>query len=388
MQWLSQLTAEVRFQAGIYWFRERAQENNSPEHFLFGVPLGEGDYPRVVNTRRENNRIENTASAAYAQLGWTPPVFDRRWELELGLRHSRDRRQVQRDVLERNWLDQGHSVAELTPDVVFNADGDRRFSDTSWLLSASYDWQENALVFLRLVEAYRSGGFNVRDPDPDFFEQGFDEEKLRSLEAGLKSQWAGGALRFNATAFHSRFRDYQLNFQIPGTISGTRVFNSGKARVQGLELELTAIPAANLLVSLNYAYLDADIDPTENPFTGERQVFGFTNAPPHSASANINWTVWHSPRARWAILTNIQYTGNRIENNPATDRDAYTLIGIRAGLFDLPVARGTAEISLWAQNVLDERYVAFAMDNLPHAGRATLWGEPRRYGIDLRWRFP
>ena len=54
---------------------------------------------------------------------------------------------------------------------------------------------------------------------------------------------------------------------------------------------------------------------------------------------------------------------------------------------DIPLPAGRLSISAWVKNALDDDYVAFAIDNLPHASRAVLWGEPRSWGLDLTYRY-
>lgn len=54
---------------------------------------------------------------------------------------------------------------------------------------------------------------------------------------------------------------------------------------------------------------------------------------------------------------------------------------------DIPFLTEQFSLSAWVKNALEEDYVIFALDNLPHADRAVLWGETRRYGIELRYEF-
>ncbi|MEM8549095.1 MAG: TonB-dependent receptor, partial [Pseudomonadota bacterium] len=169
LQWLGPIGERMDFLAGLYYFEERASEFNAPEHHLFSAPLGQTRYPAVVNIRQELNDIDNSAAAAYGQLNWTPDVLRQRLNLGLGLRYSRDRRRVDRNVSERTLIDNGDSNEQLIPGVVFSASGDRTFEDVSVTFSMGYDWRDNLHAYAKYVEAYRSGGYNVRDPDPVTF---------------------------------------------------------------------------------------------------------------------------------------------------------------------------------------------------------------------------
>ena len=55
--------------------------------------------------------------------------------------------------------------------------------------------------------------------------------------------------------------------------------------------------------------------------------------------------------------------------------------GIRVG------NRGTLDIALWGRNLLDKEYEQTAIDNLPQADRAVIWGEPRAVGLDFIYRY-
>ena len=127
----------------------------------------------------------------------------------------------------------------------------------------------------------------------------FDEEKLDSYEIGIKGELLERRLRFSTVGFYQKFKDYQYNFQIPGTISGTRVFNIDKGEMSGVELELTALPTAGLLLQASYAYLDSKLDAIENPFTGTTESSTFTNAPENTYSliADYTWPATSSHRS-------------------------------------------------------------------------------------------
>ena len=78
------------------------------------------------------------------------------------------------------------------------------------------------------------------------------------------------------------------------------------------------------------------------------------------------------------------------ERDPTTEtlyREEYSLLNGRLALEAIPLAAGSLGVAAWVKNALDEDYVSFAIDNLPHASRAVLWGEPRSWGLDLTYRY-
>jgi iron complex outermembrane receptor protein len=370
--------------AGIYYFHEDAQENWFPLHHIFSFPVIEsGDQATAVNIRAEDSHIDNSTHAAYAQLTWSP-LPD--WAFTAGWRYSEDKREVKRRFRQENYVDFGSFVLGPFETIDFSAEASKDFSNNAFTLILEHDWREHVLLYAKLAEAYKSGGFNTRDPDPDFFSGGFDEENNRTVEMGMKGEWLQRALRVNTALFYSRFDDMQLNFLLPGTISDTRVFNSGSAELAGLELEVVALPRHDLLARFNYAYLHSEIDDVDDPFTGEPRSFSFSNAPEHSASFNLDYQF--PPMALGTLGANINYTYTDARDVETINYiDAYDLLGARLTLSDIELAAGDLSIAAWIANALDEEYVTFTIDNLPHASRAVLWGEPRSWGVELKYSY-
>ena len=202
-------------------------------------------------------------------------------------------------------------------------------------------------------------------------------------------------LRLNGAVFDSRYRDMQTNFMISGTISDTKARNAGKASMRGVELEAAFVALRNLILSVQYAYLDARVEEVID-INGNNvaNLYPFIAAPPHSYVATIDWTML---RGNWGKLRgylNYQYIGDRQgfviteDKRGLTAIEGYGLLNARLSLAELRLgARGKLDIAVSAKNILDEEYPAAAIDNLPHADRAVVWGEPRAYGLDLVYRY-
>ncbi|MEH6586431.1 MAG: TonB-dependent receptor [Halioglobus sp.] len=371
--------------AGLYYFEEQARENWFPMHHIFSFPVIEtADLATAVNIRAEDNFIDNTALAAYGHLTWTP-LDD--WHLTVGWRHSRDEREVSRRFRQDNYLDFGSSVLGPFESINFQADAAEDFKDNSFSVMIEHDLRADTRLYGKLVEAYKSGGFNTRDPDPEYFAKGFDEEKNRTLELGMKAEWLQRALRVNAALFYSDFQDMQLNFLLPGSISDTRVFNTGSANLAGVELEAVSFLGRNLLLRLNYAYLHSEIEDVDDPFTGEPRAFGFDNAPENSASINMDYRFPAMSYGSWSANINANYVDDRNSSDDLLAIDSYALLNGRLSLSEIPLPAGELTLSAWVKNVLDDEYVNFTIGNLPHASRAVLWGEPRTWGLDLKYSY-
>jgi iron complex outermembrane receptor protein len=353
-------------------------------HIFSAYPFAGGT---IYNLNSERNKIENSALAAFTQLTWTPDILDKRLHLTLGGRISRDSREADRQVEDAVLVDLDTSVFELIPTTTFSANPDRDYDDTSYTFITQYDLHQDLNVYAKYAGAYKSGGFNIRDPEEAGFSAGFDEEKLNAFEIGFKGEALERRLRLSTAVFYQKFDDYQYNFQIPGTISGTRVFNIDNGEMAGVELELMAVPVSGLILQLSYAYLDSELDDVDNPFTGQSETASFANAPKHTYSFVAGYTF---PGTRIGVVNanaSYNFVDKRQAANDNTYRDAYDLINARIALSEIPGPGGQWEIAAWGKNLADNNYEAFTMDNLPQASRAIIWGDGRSYGVDITYRF-
>jgi len=92
-------------------------------------------------------------------------------------------------------------------------------------------------------------------------------ETAKSFEIGMKGSFLANRLTVAATAFSSKFEDYQQNSgsYIPDTlIYQTRLNSLPGVETKGVELDVNALVTGNLLVNAAYAYTDATITEFRN----------------------------------------------------------------------------------------------------------------------------
>ena len=428
----------LRFIVGGYQFREDGGENARPVHHvintlvdpvrtaaLFDSVPGLHDAflglvsPRLVVYWDYLLQIHNTAKAWFGQTTWSPEFFDRRLHLTVGARQSWDERGAIKDYVQYTMAE-GRTAGTNLPvslrvpatggnDDFSNVHANRSYSNFSPSFNLQYDLREDATLYLSSARAYKSGGFNVRDPQisgasgpasdgTNFgfgFVEGFAPEKVHSYEAGIKSEWLGRRLRINADVFDSRYTNQQINFLIPGTISDTKARNVGKSRMRGFELDTTWAAARGLIFSLDYAFLDARVLDVRD-FKGDNvaNLFPFISAPPHSFVTAVDWTFLQ--REAWDLRAYLDYhyVGHRnglVISEPRRGKtaiDPYGMVNARLVLGGLHFGqRGVLDVALWGKNLADKEYELTAIDNLPQADRAVIWGEPRSAGLDLIYRY-
>ena len=407
----SAFAGRLSYITGLYYFEETATQGAGKIGHLLSAPLGStadgnntGNRIEVLTEARFD--IENTAMAMFAQFTWQPPVLDDRLSLTFGARHSEDnrksaalRRQISFVVVPGdldNTDRDDNDIATQLSDVFYDVRGDKDFKDDSFSFIAEYELSDDINLYFKVNEAYKSGGFNTREQVTEEGAQryidGFDEEKVTAYELGLKSRLFSNRLQVNADIFQQDFVDQQLNFSVPNTTSDTTVANAGESTLKGFEMDTTWLASENLMLVLNYAYLDAEIAPSRNPLSGDvDDGFVFDSAPRHAYTAMLDWTLWSSlDKGNIAFNATYSFTDERngggrkeFATFQADRQDDFAVLNARLGWYQLPVFDGVLDVAVWSKNVLDEEYSVNNVHNLPQAGRSVMFGDPRSYGLDL-----
>lgn len=373
----------VEYVAGLYYFDESA--DSVDQSLVFNRPLDlNGDGSTDVISDITSNRqvtIDNSAYAVFGQASWTPPVLEDRLKLTLGLRWSRDEREA--TLRETAELE---AIGVTTPPE--SGAGDNDFTDVSPSLIVAYDVTYDINVYAKVVQGYKTGGFNIRASSVEKFEEGFDQETVTSYEAGIKSQFWDNRVRVNAAVFRADYEDIQVNLQSdPNDPSRTDVLNAGEAVIEGVELDVTAALAPGLTASISYGYLSADyeeiIDATGRDVSDS---FYFVEVPDHSYNVDLEYMF---PRLPFGELTaNIGYSWQDERISSSTDKryiiDDYGLLNARLALRGVMVGGGELRLALWGRNIQGEEYY---LTHFNAGAPSAFYGEPRSYGIDVTYEY-
>jgi iron complex outermembrane recepter protein len=152
---------------------------------------------------------------------------------------------------------------------------------------AAIDWSlptsgnvDSLLLYASASNAFKSGGYSAIAiyGAGDVLE--YDPETNWTYELGAKTDLLGNRLRVNANYFYSEVEDIVLNQTLPG--GRFPVDNAGDATIQGLELEITAVPVDSLTLFMNGAFLSGkykNLEPSAAPALA-LQAFNVTASPP------------------------------------------------------------------------------------------------------------
>lgn len=142
-----------------------------------------------------------------------------------------------------------------------------KFKGTDPRITVNYTTPGGTLLYGVFATGRKPGGFNGTAGVTASLQTGQDftvylPEKSKGGEIGMKFDALDRRLRGSIAAFHNKLTNVQLTQAIPnpnGTGALTSIVaNSGNAKTEGLEVELQAAPADNLLFTLGLAYVNAE----------------------------------------------------------------------------------------------------------------------------------
>jgi iron complex outermembrane recepter protein len=201
--------------------------------------------PGVPEKESIHTIFEQTAEtlAAFAELQW---YFADAWMLQYGMRLSKEDKAATWD----QTMSDPHPVLTAAGWAPFTAQKER--SETQFLPKVALNYKpfDGISLFARWTRGFKGGGFNS-------FSQTGESSSLSSLtfEPETATEWAfdakmelfAGRAHVNLSAFRLDIVDFQTLIQVDDPVTGfpagNTVVNVGQARAQGIEGDITYLPA-------------------------------------------------------------------------------------------------------------------------------------------------
>ena len=291
-------------------------------------------------------------------------------------------------------------------------------------VSLAWSFSDDQMLYGLYTQGIRPGGVNRSRGDP-FFPPHYDPDTMDNYELGYRSMFADGNGRLNATFYHMKWNDYQLEMVDPSFIPCPSdgpgkipavcgqpwqqvVANAGDAHITGLNIELDYAISQNWVFGGNIEFNEAETDTTID-LNGDG-VIDITKGLRLPVSPEVKGSFWldYTNPVDWfggtEFFSRLQasYTGDSYSTleprgldsaNPQFNTPSYTIADIRVGL------RGPDwELSLFLNNFTDERAIltmedgymewgmASVQDGRAHVQRAVT-NRPREFGVRFmkRW---
>jgi iron complex outermembrane receptor protein len=267
----------------------------------------------------------------------------------------------------------------------------------------SYQVDPNLLVYATAAKGFRPGGGNqpvpTSGPLGDVCEANlqanhgtsafvpspltFGPDSVWSYELGEKAQLLDRKVTVNSAAYFERWGGTQQNVPLPCGYPYTA--NAGVAHVYGAELELNALVAPGLLLSLNGTYTHA----TFAVGSLEASIFPGTrvqDVPDHTAMMSLAYRHPLTQGLSYTARVDHTYVAGRTDVTYAVNHlPSYNLTNVRAGLEGDHWAS-----TLYLHNAFNKRAVlgdAFQLNlNIPTFNRVVV-SQPLTVGLDLTYRY-
>ena len=370
---------------------------------------------QMFGSRSQGYDVVNENQAVFAEVSWQ--ITDR-LDLTAGVRYTRDDREFTRiqtlfgGAFDPTYFCPGIPTVEVAPGVLLPASDrctqDVDYSETTPRVILSYDVTDGVMVYGSYSVGYSSGGFNQ-----DVRMRPYLPEVSDNFEFGLKSTLADGRVRLNLTAFHNTYENQQLTVgRIVNGQPTADLINAQEAIIRGLEGELLARLGDNLSLAVTLGVVDGEYDEftvednltdpvTLEPFIAVRDLsdtgFGTDDGTEISADVSLLYVLPLGGGGDITSSLGFSYTDERfytLRNTPSSRVDDYWISDLRV---TWNLANDHTSVSIWGTNIFDEDYIDTMLNQSgdveiggtdPSLGMtADYWGEPARWGLEIRHDF-
>jgi iron complex outermembrane receptor protein len=276
------------------------------------------------------------------------------------------------------------------------------FNATTWNVAAAYKIDPDISVYGTVRRGYKAGGFNGTALAAA--DQFFQPEYVIDYEVGIKGQRSFGdwRTRYAIDGFYDDYTNIQRFVNLPGTPPQTITRNAAAGKLYGADVELTVAPTQLFDVSFNYTYLHAKYDRYIDPLEGDLSASRFPNTPEHQLTLTPRVTIPVADKMGKMSAQFSVYYQSSIATDPANvpngnpvvaleslgaNIPGYTRIDARADWRNIYGSHVSA--ALYANNLFDAKYIV-GTNNQLNAATGTvgdLYGEPRFFGVELRYDF-
>src|SRR4030095_16819383 len=325
------------------------------------------------------------SKAAYAQGTYDLSTWASGLSVTAGLRFTWDYKSAEIRSLD------GTGACESGPIENCTSKDEGRFSAPTWTVGLDYRVSDDTLLYLTSRRGYHSGGFTPGSPVPRY-----DSEYLTDVEVGVKSDWIFGnsQARTNVGVYHYDYEDVQtFSNQI---IDGNSILiftNAAAAEAWGAELEGSINLANALDLGVQFTWLDfsyTDFAPGVDP--AALKFIEIQNAPRFKYGVSARY---HLPlseamgdasfSASWNWQSETVTTAGLGQPDPHAIEGPYGLLTLGANwdrIADTPF-----DLTFFMTNALDKQYIANTVDIRSLGFASHTYGEPRMWGVRLRYRF-
>jgi len=420
IQFISNTDGDISWVAGLFYYNGK---NNQP------YTLTDADNPWLVSATGNPAGVfydqlailDATSTAAYGQIDWQA---NDKLALSFGLRYSKDKKEGSETQLQvyDSVVDycggqpvlpylQGYGpyldLAVIDPAftgcrfgmVVGGgaASHKAKWDATNWRLNATYQLDEDAMVYATASSAYKPGGFRLGALQDDaatvINESVVDNEDLTAFEVGYKGNLSE-TFSFSSAAFYYDYSDLQVELGILNSSTGivtAKLANASSATIYGVEIESQWAATQKLTVLANMSYLNTEY--TDDFYVSDNKTGLVRNAKGNelNRSPNSKFSLaayYHQPLPAGSLLVTGNYTRVAeqfvtVFNDDIETIESYSQLNAR---ISWQPNSERYELSIYGSNLTNELSyandysVSDKADGVRRSGRPI---SPRNYGLEL-----
>ena len=295
---------------------------------------------------------------------------------------------------------------------------EKKSEKPTWLIGIDYKPTDDVLLYGKYARGYRAGGVFTNAP---IDHRTFDPEQVDNFEVGMKTTFRGAVSgTFNVAAFYNDFSDQQLQFGFDARVDPltgatapvsptTAIINAGKSRIYGAEIEASISPLQGLRFDASYTYLNTEIrsiaavSTTDPNYQAQTSVLApgssLVLSPENKYTISGSYTLPLDPGiGRITFGATLAHTGEQWTTYNYQDPAILALFGRNYGLLDSRdllslnanwegIGGSPVDISAFATNVTEEEYFQYVPGLASSGSEYAVLGEPRMYGVRVRYRF-
>jgi len=268
--------------------------------------------------------------------------------------------------------------------------------DEIFKINTSYDFHEDHKVYFTWAEGFRRGGANPFGTSgtlaPAEFAT-FESDKATNWEVGIKGMLMDNRVRYSMAGYLIEWDKPQTDGFF-GPFALPAVINAEEAETMGFEVEVTAAPTENWLITFGYNYVNAEFSKDATTLAGLSGTLAsisdgdpLPGVPEHMASWSVDY--FHPLQGGAEIHANLNGSvRSSITTFPnANFRDFASIDGFSLWNASIDYRVDNWSVGAFVKNIGDEQAVTGArIFQAEFDDRASV-GRPRSFGVSVNYSF-
>jgi len=267
-------------------------------------------------------------------------------------------------------------------------------------------FNDNVMGYVSYSEGFNSGGVSAATIGATRTLFPYKPSTLKNTEIGMRSDLAGGKVRFNWTVFNTVWADLQAAGVVYDPVTGAQIptlvtTNVGEAEAKGIEVELTFVPTDNILINVGAGLLDTAYTKIKpGTMTGHLPLTTgteFAQAPDTSYTLGFQHTADLKGGASFITRLDYNFQGQFWRSEPFLRVSGYQAVpkgyeesgdwGIANIRFTYEPADGNWQASFFGTNLTNEYTLNSGFFHGIWGYDFATVGRPREAGASLTFRF-